>query len=114
MKLFQFNNKNFKAIGIDLSYDSKWNWINILNVIGFVHIIVVRGAFLLFRAKTLVEYGLVFYPLVSGFTAGPTVLVGIWKRGDIFKIIQKYEKFIEKSNSYRGFVIKICNLTSKI
>lgn len=101
MKLFQFNHKSFKAIGIDVNDDSRWNWINILNVIGFVHMILVRGAFLLLEADTIVDYGLAFYPFATGFTAGLTVIVGIWKREDIFKMIQKYEKFIEKSNLSR-------------
>lgn len=88
-------------MGAYLNADSKWNWISILNVIGFVHLAIVRGAFIIFKAKTVVEYGLAFYPLVTAFTAGPTFLVGLWKRKDISKVIQHFEKFIEKSNSYR-------------
>lgn len=113
MKLFQFNQKNFKAMGADLNEsDSKWNWINVLNVIGFGHMFIVRGAFILFEAQTVVEYGLAFYPFVTAFTAGLTVLIGVWKRKNVARIIQKFEKFIEKSNWHRsfGFVFEICEL----
>lgn len=101
MKLFQFNERNFKAMGIyepqTNQRDSKWNWINFVYLFGYAHLIIVRGAFLLFQAKSAVEYGLAFYPFVAAYTAGSAVLVTIWKKTNIFHVIRNFEKFIEKS-----------------
>lgn len=102
MRLFQFNRKNFKVIGIDLDchssqWNSKWIWINILYVIGFAHVIIVRGAFLFVEAKTAIEYGMAFYPFASGWTAGSSIFISVWKKENMFNVIRNFEKFIEKS-----------------
>lgn len=107
MKLFQFNQKSFKAIGIDANDDSNWSWVWMLNAIGFVHNAIARGAFILFKAETIVDYGLAFYAFATSFTAGLTDLLVIWKRRNIFSIIQNFENFIEKRNLMCNFHTKV-------
>lgn len=54
-------------------------------------------AFLIFRAKTLVECGICLYTSLSGLTLLVLISIGIWQEPNIFKLIEMREQFIEMS-----------------
>lgn len=77
--------------------DPPINWRNIVFLLAFAQIIIVRTIFLRFHAKTPIEYGLAFYTLASGSASAAALLICIWKKHQIFKALHNFEEFIAKS-----------------
>lgn len=71
-------------------------------------------AFLIFRAKTMLEYGICLFTSLSGLTLLIVVLISIWQTQNIFKMIESCELHIELSESFLCpfFVIKSSNSNS--
>lgn len=101
MKLFHSVQRYFETIGIyspcpNQRYSSI-NWINFGYLIVYAQIMISSGGFLLFQAKTAVEYGFAFYTFICGLASAAAVLISIWKKEKMFNLLQGLEKFIEKS-----------------
>lgn len=84
--------------------DSKWNWLNTVFICAFVEVTIVRGAFLVFEAKTDIEYGFSFYTFITGWACTAAFFICIWKKLKMFNILQSFEKFIEKSKIENRFI----------
>lgn len=101
MKLFQTVQFFFEKIGINWLHQnqrfSRITWINFLYFIGYAQSITSSGAFILFEAKSAVEYGFAFYVFITGWAAATGVLISILKKEKMFHIKQNFEKFIEMS-----------------
>lgn len=102
MELFQTVQKLFKKIGIHWPhqyqrYSSSFNWINFVYFVGYAQSITSSSAFILFEAKTAVEYGFAFYVFITGWAAASAVSISILKKEKLFNIVQNCDKFIEMS-----------------
>lgn len=88
--------------------DSKWNWMNTVFLCSFLEVTIVRCAFLIFEAKTDIEYGFSFYTFITGMACTAANFICIWMKLKMFNILQSFEKFVEKSKIENRF-IQICN-----
>lgn len=101
IKLFQFNQKYCKIVGIYLpqANHSRYslNSINLAMVICSLQFIMALGAFLLFNTKAKGDFGVVFFTLISIIEAIIMYFIFIWELECVLKFIEKCEGFIAKS-----------------
>lgn len=101
IKLFQFLQKFHQIIGIYPHQSNQkqrsTNWTKIVFLISFTEFLFTTIAFLLFEAKSMFDYGLVFYLLVSLINDSATYLILIWQSKNTLKFIENCVGFIEKS-----------------
>lgn len=72
------------------------NSINVIFIIGFAEYTTASVAFLVYDAKSMGEYGIVFFTLLAVIEATVGYFITIWELEDILKFIENCEKFIEK------------------
>lgn len=100
MQLFQSVRRYFKAIGIIDSRqhpNSKWNWKYLLFFIALSQLVISSAGFLIFKAGAAAEYGYAFCQLLNGCAAIAVLTILIWKSENTFKLLEEFEKFIDKS-----------------
>lgn len=110
IKLFQFMQKHYRAIGIqphelnqiDHSFFNTKNWILFICLI---QLIITILAFLLFKARSMFELGLSVCFLLGLSAAGIFYIIYIWQIDNISKFIENCEKFIERSKLDRNYLI---------
>lgn len=98
IQLFQSVKKYSQTLGI--YPDSQLNLFNFRNLFAifcfFVNCISAL-AFFLFKANTILEYGVAFYSVISQLYIFYILFVQMWQMSNILKLIARFEKFIEKS-----------------
>lgn len=101
IKLFQFNQKYCKTIGIQLPETNrkgcKYNWINLGFFICSIEFFITSSAYLLYDANSMAEYGIVFFVLTTVIECMVAYLISILKVKEISEFIENCEDFIEKS-----------------
>lgn len=76
---------------------------DILSNVGF--------AFALFRAKTVREFGDSYYTSTTSLSHSIYVSIHIWKMAKILKLIERFERIIQKSElKFRTILVKSKNL----
>lgn len=102
IKLFQSLFEYFQILGTfspELNENRKLNQRNIFVLFCYIQLIVSAFAFTLFKATTLIEFGLNFYGYVTQSLCTFIVLLQIYRMLDILKFIENCEKLIEMSKS---------------
>lgn len=102
IKLFQFIQKYYRAIGIhkpesnqvDRQSFNSINWFFFLNVIPML---IATTAFFLYKAESMFEYGLSVYYVFSLTFGEIFYVLPIWQTENLSKFIENCERFIEKS-----------------
>lgn len=104
MKLFRSVQKYYQTIGIDLAQSDQKCLFNAKNVLPLLcqmqMFISAFGAFL-FEVKSVSDYGMAFYASITGFAMANFFSILIRSRSTIYKLIVRFEKFIEKSKLIR-------------
>lgn len=55
------------------------------------------AAFLVFEAKSIFEYGFVFYMLITAINTTSIYLIFVWQSANTYKFIENFEGFLERS-----------------
>lgn len=102
IKLFLIFRKFHQFFGIDPSQSNQKLWIIdcakiILFLINSSIFMCATVAFLLFEAKSMFDYGFVFFSLISTIDSIAFYLIFIWQSQNTFKFIEHCEGFIKKS-----------------
>lgn len=101
MLLLQSVRKYFEIIGIYSPFASqsfsKWNWRIVAFFISLCQLIISSIAFMLIKAETAAEYGYSFCQALNGFSGMANVSIFLWKRGNIFKLLERFEAFVDRS-----------------
>lgn len=101
MKLFHFVRKFYQTIGIDLSESNQteclFNAKNVLPLLCQVQMFGSAFGAFLFEVKSISDYGMAFYASITGFAMANFFSILISNSPSIRKLINKFEKFIEKS-----------------
>lgn len=100
IKLFQFNQKYFQAIGIELKWTKNCHALKLINwifIISLIQLAMVVGAFLMYDANSIGEYGIALILLVTIVETGIAYLNTIWKMEHILQFTENCEVFIENS-----------------
>lgn len=61
---------------------------------------ITAGAYFVIKANSIEEYGGTFYASFTAFTSTMLISMNIGKITEIFRLIEKFEKFIGKSEKY--------------
>lgn len=110
VKLFQMLQNIYFNLGI--FYPSQSNQNHSINsrklffLISYVQMLVLSFEFLLFEAKSIPELGISFYSTVTELGCLINFLMIKWKIPEIFDLIGKFEKFIEKSVFHQSSSLK--------
>lgn len=103
IKLFQFNQNFLQTVGIKFSKSnenrSKFEPMQLFLYGSLILLSMTSLAFLLYDAKSMVEYGIIFFTLLSAKFALVVYFMFIFKAEDNLKFTAICEKFIEKSES---------------
>lgn len=99
IKTFHFVRHFNPKIGIypPQSYQSSFNRINIFFIFMMIQLTVSEGAFYLFKEKNFDE---ILMSFISSNTSVCTIfhfVLMIWQNGNILKLIEKFDEFIEQS-----------------
>lgn len=100
IQMFRLAKKYFKTMGVDSLQSNRPSPLNIKNLLFFLFLTIcfVDGTiFLIFRANSIIEYGLSFYMSITQFSilfVFSTVLLKVTK---IFELIDDIDEFIETS-----------------
>lgn len=76
---------------------SKWNWRIVAYFISLSQLIISSIAFMLIKAETAAEYGYSFCQALNGFAGIAIVSIFLWKRGNIFKLLERFQEFVDRS-----------------
>lgn len=101
VKLFQILQNVYFKLGI--FYPSQSNQNHSMNsrklffLISYIQMLLLSFEFLLFEAESVSELGISFYSTVTELGCLINFLMIAWKIPKIFDLIEKFEKFIEKS-----------------
>lgn len=97
IKLFQFTQKLYHSIGIHPPQSDENHLINIKNglcIFTWIQMGTLSGAFFLFKAKRLDEYGISFHVAVSVAAGLFYFITNIYQLKNILKLIERFEEFI--------------------
>lgn len=100
IKLFESLLSYFHILGTfspDSSKNRRLNQRNVFVLFIYIQLIVSAFAFTLFKAESLIEYGLNFYGYVTQSLCTFIVLFQIYRMLDILKFIENCELLIERS-----------------
>lgn len=105
IKLFQFNRKYNQAVGIywptiqsnQMARQCSINSKNLLYIICLTEFLVSSIAFILFEAKSKLEFSMTTFSIHTITTVLVMYLLTVWQIGNILKLTDNCEKFIEKS-----------------
>lgn len=103
MKLFQSIRKFYQEAGIqppqpNQNYSFQWN--HFFCIFFLIQLLCSTMAFILFEAKSVVEYAEAFFPSSTVVAALLNFIVCILENTNILQLIVKFEEFIEKSKFY--------------
>lgn len=103
IKLFQFNQKHYKAIGIYPTQPnqkhSSFNLTNSIYLFCFVQFCISMTAFIWFEANNMLDYAIASFGLVTTIIIMAIYLLTIWQKENTVKFIENCEEFIEKSKN---------------
>lgn len=98
INLFEFNQKYCQSVGIGSeSLRIQFNSINSIYVICVGQYAVTLIAFAVYDAKTMAEYGVIFFTLTCLCESAVAYFITIWQLNGILKYIDYCEQFIKKS-----------------
>ena len=100
VKLFQLTRIYYKTLGIYPTKPNQKYAFNLTSLFSFLSMITINissASFFFFKAETIDEYLRSFYVSFTQFGFVFCFLVNIWKASNILKLIEDYEKFIQKS-----------------
>lgn len=100
IQLFRSLHGFYREIGINLRQSNeKWslNWRNLFVLFFLLAMTIAIVAFLLFNAKSVIEFGLGFYGCVTTICCTMNLLLLLWQSTDISKLIESSSEFIGKS-----------------
>lgn len=98
IKLFQTVQKSYQAIGLDPMQPLKtYNGRIFFIVFSLTLMFISSTAFLIFKAETIQEFATSFYTSITDIFLLVTFFSRITHMGDISKITETFEDFIEKS-----------------
>lgn len=102
IKLFQFIQKYFRAIGVRGTETNQINrsFFNLKNLIfisSAAPMLISTSTFLLYEAETTYDFGLSTYYLICLIFTGIYYIIYIWQIGNIFKFIENCETFVGQS-----------------
>lgn len=101
IKLFQFNQKYSQSVGICLPKSSQRrfsiNPINLLFIISLSLFLAASFAFILHDAKSMRDYGVEFFTIISIIEAMFMYSIPVWQLKNMLKFIEHCEGFIETS-----------------
>lgn len=104
IKLFRFTEELYHTIGIYALQSKEVRLFNLKN--GFCTFVWIQmgtlsGAFFLFKAERLDEYGISFHVTVSVAAGLFYFITTIFQMGNILELIEKFEEFIGRSKYSR-------------
>ena len=109
IKLFQTVLNSYQAIGLDSIQSNpkpeKYNQRFLFIVFSMMQMLVSTFAFFIFRAKTVQEFASSFYTSLTELFLMVVLFAHIPRMGDILKLNESYERFIEKSK-WKYFELK--------
>lgn len=101
IKLFSFNRKYYHLYGIfppeAKRNGRKLNLRNWIFIASFVLTAGSTGAFFVFDAKSMLEFGISFFTVTLAILEMFTYLAIVWQMKNTWRYIEKCERFIEKS-----------------
>lgn len=98
VKLFQFVQKCHQAYGIyPVQPNQRKHSTKFIVLMSYAQFSVTTAAFVLFKAKSMFDFGFVFFLLISITNAIAVYLIFIWQSQNTFEFIGNCEGFIEKS-----------------
>lgn len=103
MKLFQSVQTFYRMTGIFRSQSNQndlLNFIQVLMMCGWIQGFLFTGAFCLFGAENIQEYGISYYASVTELLNIVCYLSNVWKWSNVVIVIENLECFIDKSNSF--------------
>lgn len=113
MLLLQSVRNYFEVFGIyspaSNPYNSKWNWRIVVFFISLAQLAISSAAFSLLQAKTAAESGYSFCQALNGTAAMAIISVYLWKCEKIFKLLEQFERFVDKSELKKIEFITIFN-----
>lgn len=75
-----------------------FNWRNLVFLIATINLtITTGGVVVLSKAKNAAESVFAFYNTTNALAAMAAILVCLWQKRHLFKLIQSFESFIKKS-----------------
>lgn len=107
IKLFCFAHKFYQKIGVyqptQLKQNQPFNLINTLLLYNLLQFGITTGAFFLFEATSLDEFGLTFYETLTVLSLAFYHVTNIYQIGNVLKLIENFEEFIgtSKLNLFR-------------
>lgn len=114
MKLFQCVQTFYRMLGVyppQHGQISALNPKNLLIICNLAQGFMLIGAFALFRAKTVREFGDCYYTSTTSLSHSIYVSIHIWKMAKILKLIERFERIIQKSElKFRTILVKSKNL----
>lgn len=114
MQLFYSIRQYFETMGI--YHNVPFNWRNLLFVAAMIQLFISTGGFLvLSKSNDVVENSFAFYQATNGLAAMFAFMICIWKKEQMFEMLQSFEAFIEKSEFwyifslfFRDHLVLIC------
>lgn len=110
MKSFQSLRQFYQISGImppqSNQKKSLLNGKNLFFIISTILVMVMTTLFSFFKTATLIDYGKSSYTAITIMIFTPNFVINIYKSADIFKLIEKFDKFIEKSELFPHFFKK--------
>lgn len=100
MKLFQSLQTFYRMMGIYPSQTDKmpsFNFRNLFIPLNLLVLFILQIGFFLFKAKSIVERAETFYSSLTIIGCMMIFLLQFWEMTNILELIEKFEKFIEKS-----------------
>lgn len=117
MKSFQSLSQFYQISGIFPLQPNQNCLLNSKNsyfLISMLTLLITTASFSFFKTASIADYGKSFYGVISVLIYSINFLITIYKSTDIFKLIDKFDKFMEKSKLFFSlfsnrnyFIIKI-------
>lgn len=99
IKLFQLTQKYYHDVYIfpfKMQPNRRFNWKNVLILCVCVEQFISMLLFFIFEATSMEEFAITFFGFVGLLSSICYYLINIFQRNDLFRIIEHFEKFIEK------------------
>lgn len=100
MKVLQSICKFYENVGIKPPQPNKYysfQWKHLICLLFLIQLFCTATAFILFEAKSVVEYAEAFFPSSTEVAAVICLTVSISKISTSLQLIEKFQEFIEKS-----------------
>lgn len=118
MKSFQSLSQFYQISGIFPLQPNQNCLLNSKNsyfLISMLTLLITTASFSFFKTASIADYGKSFYGVISVLIYSINFLITIYKSSDIFKLIDKFDKFMEKSKFFSHyFQIEIISLSEYI